>query len=194
MNNKIENTERSAVESPTDFIADALVMGTSKAIEASESKGQKQFVNSDVLPLKILAGTAEELELIGIKLGSVCEGDSLFREVVLPEGWKKQATSHSMWSELLDSKGRKRASIFYKAAFYDRDAFINLQRRFTVTGYEYDDKAVVLDCDQVIYEMPFIKGNYDDQDKAVRLCGDWLENEYPMYKDFTKYWDLTKRD
>ena len=45
--------------------------------------------------------------------------------VKLPAGWKKQATDHSMWSKLLDESGAVVASIFYKAAFYDRIAEMN---------------------------------------------------------------------
>jgi hypothetical protein len=48
--------------------------------------------------------------------------------VSLPPGWKVVPTDHSMWSDLVDAKGEKRASIFYKAAFYDRDAFIRIEK------------------------------------------------------------------
>ena len=34
-----------------------------------------------------------------------------------------------MWSDLLDDKGVKRGSIFYKAAFYDRSAFLRLKEK-----------------------------------------------------------------
>ena len=47
----------------------------------------------------------------------------------MPNGWKKQATDHSMWSELIDDKGKVRATIFYKAAFYDQRAFLNLVKQ-----------------------------------------------------------------
>jgi len=52
--------------------------------------------------------------------------DDLFTSVTLPEGWHKEATEHAMWSKLIDDQGRERASIFYKAAFYDRSAFMSI--------------------------------------------------------------------
>src|SRR6185436_8068032 len=45
---------------------------------------------------------------------------------------KKIATDHSMYTDLVDDKGRVRASIFYKAAFYDRKADISFKRRFSI--------------------------------------------------------------
>ena len=55
------------------------------------------------------------------------KGDDLFTDVKLPQGWRIQPTNHSMWSDLLDEAGVKRAAIFYKAAFYDRSAFIRFE-------------------------------------------------------------------
>lgn len=89
-------------------------------IEAQEARGQRELVNSEVLPAK---GDWEQLEALGVKRGEPVAGDRLFVHAELPAGWKKQATDHSLWSDLVDETGKKRASIFYKAAFYDRDAF-----------------------------------------------------------------------
>jgi hypothetical protein len=64
--------------------------------------------------------------------------DDLFQVVILPPGWKKEATSHSMWNNLVDDRGLVRATFFYKAAFYDRDAFLNLSRRFRADSHQDD--------------------------------------------------------
>jgi hypothetical protein len=45
----------------------------------------------------------------------------------LPDGWQKRATDHDMWSELVDADGVVVASMFYKAAFYDRRAFLRMK-------------------------------------------------------------------
>lgn len=100
-----------------------LIEGTSGGIEASEARGQRELVESTQLPSKIRG--REELEAMGIKFGEPCADDPLFCDAELPAGWKKRATDHSMWSELVDNEGEVRARIFYKAAFYDRDAFIS---------------------------------------------------------------------
>jgi len=89
-------------------------------IQAQEAQGQRELVNAEVLPAK---GDWEQLEALGVKRGDYVKGDPMFVHAELPAGWKKQATDHSLWSDLVDETGKKRASIFYKAAFYDRDAF-----------------------------------------------------------------------
>ena len=102
-----------------------LLDGMPVMIEASESRGQAELVNSTQLPTKV-HGDKAKLEAAGIVFGDRCEGDPLFCEATLPDGWKKEATGHSMWSMLVDADRKERASIFYKAAFYDRDAFMSV--------------------------------------------------------------------
>lgn len=92
-------------------------------IEAQEAQGQRQLVASEQLPAK---GDWEALAKLGVKRGEHVDGDDMFVHAELPVGWQKRATDHSMWSELVDADGKVRASIFYKAAFYDRDAFISI--------------------------------------------------------------------
>lgn len=105
--------------------------GNPSAIENQEKQGQKELVESSQLPRKVnpyaTGPTAKEAyEKMGIKVLDESK-DDLFYNVVLPSGWSIQCGDHSMWSALLDDKGVERASIFYKAAFYDRKAFINLK-------------------------------------------------------------------
>jgi hypothetical protein len=38
-----------------------------------------------------------------------------------------------MWSSIVDDKGKEMVSIFYKAAFYDRDAFYIVDRDVTLS-------------------------------------------------------------
>ena len=113
-------------DDPMEFLSRAFIGGSSHAIESQEAQGQTELVNSDVLPTKISEDGKERLEAAGVVFGKICDGDELFQDVTLPEGWEKQPTEHSMWSELIDDKGKKRASIFYKAAFYDRKAFMQI--------------------------------------------------------------------
>jgi len=94
------------------------------AIERQEAQGQEQLVNSEQLPVNCVG--KEKLEAAGVIFGDPLPDDPLFCEAKLPDGWKKEATDHSMWSKLVDGYGNERASIFYKAAFYDRDAFMRV--------------------------------------------------------------------
>jgi hypothetical protein len=99
------------------------------AIEAQEAQGQKELAKSSQLPVKVNsprgANATEQYQALGIKVVGKSKWDDVFLDVELPEGWAIKPTDHSMWSKLVDAEGNERASIFYKAAFYDRDAFIN---------------------------------------------------------------------
>lgn len=118
---------------PLLLLADAMgAGGPSGSIERMEAQGQREIVNSTVLPSRFNSGSEDELTALGFKLGDKVEGDSLFRQAELPAGWKREGSDHAMWSHVVDHLGRKRLSIFYKAAWYDRDAFIGLN---TVYGY-----------------------------------------------------------
>ena len=101
--------------------------GDPGAIEAQETRGQEQLVASTQLPACVLHGDRAVLEAAGVQFGQLLADDPLFCDVTLPKGWEKRPTDHSMWSELVDDKGRVRATMFYKAAFYDRDAFLSVE-------------------------------------------------------------------
>lgn len=101
------------------------------AIERQEVEGQKQLTESSQLPVSgVIDGSFDQAfymyESLGIKVISPSENDPLFFDVVLPNGWKINPTSHPMWSDLVDQDGNKKGHIFYKAAFYDRNAFFRL--------------------------------------------------------------------
>ena len=100
-------------DSPSDFILE------------QEAQGQREMVNSDVLPIKINGGKIQDFEALGFVFGDG-KIDGLFRPATLPKGWKREGSDHDMWSYIVDETGKQRVSIFYKAAFYDRDAFMSL--------------------------------------------------------------------
>ena len=99
----------------------------SEAIERQEARGQRTAVREQWLP-KHLRGFKREdarqkYEAFGIKVLGVV--DDLFFKVELPEGWEIIPEEDSCyWSSLYDASGKAVARFFYKAAFYDRDAFI----------------------------------------------------------------------
>ncbi len=106
-------------------VENAIVAQTPGGIELQEAAGQAALVGTrDLLPRDC---PREQLEALGFVFGE--DADDLFVNVTLPKGWRKKATDHSMWSDLLDDKGVKRGSIFYKAAFYDRSAFLRLKEK-----------------------------------------------------------------
>lgn len=127
--------------------------------------------------------------------------DDLFIAVTFPAGWKKVATEHSMWSDLVDPQGRKRGGIFYKAAFYDRKASMHLDRRFhchvePIGGYEsenyreVDRICVVKDRNAIIWQSEGAKrDDYSKQGELDQLGRAWLTEHYPNWEDETAYWD-----
>ncbi len=108
-------------------LAEFVALGTDRAVERQESMGQKQLVASDLLPRRIVGAERSDFERLGFVFGAPVDGDPLFVHATLPAGWKKVGGAHPMCSEILDEQGRKRVSVFYKAAFYDRDANMSLE-------------------------------------------------------------------
>lgn len=94
------------------------------AIEDQERRGQMLLIKSTQLPTDIRGDGKQVLERLGIKFSKPDKADPLFCDAQLPKGWEKKSTDHSMWSVLIDGQGNEIASIFYKAAFYDRSAFM----------------------------------------------------------------------
>lgn len=188
-----------------------IVATTPGGIEAQEAQGQQSFVNSSVLPIGCNHCTREDLESMGIVFGEAA--DDLFVNVTLPEGWQKVATDHHMWSKLIDEKGRERAAVFYKAAFYDRRSHISLTPRFScrvepVCGYDdpsYEEAewhCVVMDCGKVTWvstQRAGIEPDYKDdkeqwlawsnrKDELYNLGKKWLDEKYPDYQNPLAYW------
>lgn len=97
-----------------------------KAIEDQEKRGQKELLNSAQLPTEIEKEDKEVLKNLGVVFGEPLPNDPIFCDAKLPDGWKLQVTDHSMWTELLDADNKVIAHIFYKAAFYDRSAFMRI--------------------------------------------------------------------
>jgi hypothetical protein len=68
----------------------------------------------------------EKLRSWGFIIGEIVSDDPIFRSVQLPSGWKKKGSDHNMWSSVVDEAEKERISVFYKAAFYDRSAFMRI--------------------------------------------------------------------
>lgn len=104
----------------------AIIAATPGGIEKQEKEGQNMFIADSGNATSILPKDCpkEELEKMGVEF--LTDYDDIFVNVILPKGWKKKATDHSMWSKLYGENGKEIASIFYKAAFYDRGAFLRL--------------------------------------------------------------------
>lgn len=140
----IENTQDPSSMHLTSMLL--LATGDTDAIIGTQERaGQQQLVHSDRLPTE-LHSPREEFEALGFAFGEPDPRDPMFMLAALPGGWTREGSDHAMWSYLVDQLGRRRASIFYKAAFYDRSAHIG---PIGVSGYVgacvYDKKPIVTD-------------------------------------------------
>lgn len=198
MHNKIKNTSKS----PN---VEWLGGGNPDTIEAQEAQGQKELVESSVLPVEMDQhsdyDTRKILEELGVKFLGVIEDDKIFQRVELPVGWKIEPTEHSMHSSLLDDKKRVRAGIFYKAAFYDRSAHLTLKRRYGCSlDYVKANKGViqsnVKDQGKIIYSTDeYILKESDEarrwaiQNEHDKRVITWLNENCPEWENPGKYWD-----
>ena len=98
--------------------------------------------------------------------------------------------------------------MFYKASFYDRDAHMNLERRYEVHDEYIDDESSIRE----IYfgnkkEKLFIAGRvdmehnltteqvrakYDEDEKLCQLARQFGDENYPDWRDIHAYWDDDK--
>ncbi len=181
-------------------MANFLVASTPGGIEAQEKEGQLSLVKASKLP-KDMQGQQAKFEKLGIKI--LGPADEIFNNVELPKGWSVKPTDHSMWSDLLDEKGRKRAGMFYKAAFYDCHAHISLERRYSFNQYhevgnpkDQVHQAIITDCGKEIAKIGKpMKTEYDrkdyfkEMDKIRDECIQYLKTNFPEYDDPMAYWD-----
>ena len=173
-------------------LANALIASTPGGIERQEAAGQRTLVESAMLPKEIRGATREQLAALGFKFGA--DADELFVKCELPPGWTKRGTDHSLHSDLLDERGRKRAGIFYKAAFYDRRANMNLECRYRVDCYCDGSSAAmrridVTDCGQVIKEFGEVKrDDLDGMDLLKKAAKAWLAEHHPEWHNPLVCW------
>jgi hypothetical protein len=144
----IENTSSPESRTTFGYTALAAAMGghsIDDLIESQEARGQQQLVHSDRLPTT-LHDPRDSFEAVGFAFGDPDPSDPMFMPATLPEGWKREGSDHAMWSYIVDQFGRRRVSIFYKAAFYDREAFMSLATVYGyVAGQMREGKSIITD-------------------------------------------------
>jgi hypothetical protein len=188
-------------------LSDAILESEAAAALCAASKGKDCELPKDVDPK-----SREVLEAGGVKFLGDVPGDAIFQRAQLPPGWEIKRTDHSMWTQLCDDKGRERASIFYKAAVYDRSARMTISCRFKIdTYYNTDSETVAVARVNDQGAFPFeserldIKtdadkhGVYDrttheyttpsKRDQARAQCSTWLKAHYPDCDNPAAYWD-----
>jgi hypothetical protein len=174
-------------------LVNALIASTPGGIERQEAEGQRALCASSQLPKEIQGATREQLAALGFKFGA--DVDDLFVSCTLPTGWSIKPTDHSMWSQVLDEKGRERMAVFYKAAFYDRCAFARMTRRYSSSVYEDGSdeqhyRCVVKDGSTVIHEIGETHSDdYEARNAASDAAQAWLNENRPGWNDPLALWD-----
>lgn len=178
-------------------IPNAVLAETPGGIERQEAQGQADMVEAaDRLPIEINERGITHADIeknMGIKFGPKVDG--LFLSATLPAGWSIQPTDHSMWSNLLDDKGRTRASIFYKAAFYDRNAHIDITPRYSLDSEHHTDGSVTYHVkDNATKARIYTAGTggakqWEQRDDIRNTARQWLTANYPDHANPFAYWD-----
>lgn len=183
---------------PENFIT----ASTPGGVEAQEAAGQQQLIRSEQMPrvdrCYPRGDSKEVLEKLGFKILGVA--DDQFYHTQFPSGWTREAADHSMHSYVLDERGRKRIHIFFKAAFYDYRAHLDLETRYKATyrpqvGWDdYDSSvsphvfvAAALDGETEIWvsELISVKYVWDVRQLSVQ----WLDEHYPDWHNPFAYWE-----
>lgn len=211
--------EDTSKRSPIAHLLGASAMGSSNYIEGMEKDGQRQLVNSLEIPRDWRDFTEDLLKEAGFYIppSPQTDRDDIFRPAHLPKGWKKEGSDHAMWSYIVDEKGFRRFSIFYKAAFYDRSAHMAAERRFRILP-DYDapkdtvkfvvEAAMPGGKFKVIYSFTHEKTILRPTDEATqeareaywktwdameaetnKACVDWLTERFPDPFNRLKHWD-----
>lgn len=168
------------------------------SIEAMESAGQSELVASESLPTEVSASERALLELWGFRFGEAFENDPLFMPAVLPEGWTKAGSDHAMWSKVLDEKGRERVEVFYKAAFYDRRAFMRVVRRYGLEFGAVRTLSKLPSGDVRLHELgglaTKVEGYCLVDRKTGEILGEWVGEASQAYRAATEFMRVGAND
>lgn len=175
-------------------ISNFLTAATPGGIEAQEAAGQRALAAKfKTLPKDM---DQEAGKAFGFEYGE--PADDIFVSVTAPDGWRIEPTSHSMHSDIVDDQSRKRGSIFYKAAFYDRNASGHWSRRYSVQpvyGPDHRRSAVqALDTatGAVLLDIPVVateemkSWEIGDKEEAEAIA--YLNANFPDWNTVTAYW------
>lgn len=167
-----------------------LALGTD-AVDVINSIGQNDIKMSEQIP----KGDNKELASIGIIVtGPASQNDNILVNATLPKGWTKKSTNHYMYTDILDEKGRKRASCMYKAAFHDRDGRTTVLQRFSA-GYTNDSWLDPELSKTVVPSISDSNGNVVWRGNYIPDVSEWREGphiEYPKNRS-DSYGDTEER-
>ena len=107
-----------------------------------------------------------------------------------------------MHTDIVDDKGRRRGSMFYKAAFYDQRADLGGMLTRYRSSQRYDGGSAGKSPTHVVYgafegenlihetgRFEYMGRDYKAQDDAGKEAVVWLNDNYPDWTNPLAYWD-----
>jgi hypothetical protein len=181
--------------------------GEENVLENFEKERGEEAARSNYLA-KRMKPEKEIWELLGFTFTDI-PGDDVLCQANLPKGWKIVDTEHHMYKDIIDEMGRKRGSMFYKAAIYDKSAHMSLVPRYGV-NVDYDDNG-----NETIYfgneeERLFVSGKLGalksgigregwekysaDRDALLCKARAYGNEYYPGFENVLAYWGEPEKE
>ena len=158
------------------------------------------LIKAIALPVDMGDNDHQILKQYGIKFNGIVEGDEMFENVELPEGWSVVETDKPEWFSLDDDEGNSRAVIHYSTSYYKRYAWLRTTRRFAIVpDYDYEDhnpEVRVRVTDYGVTAFTSKEYSYDHssseqyeavKDAAHKEALGWLEENYPQWENYLAY-------
>lgn len=176
----------------------ALLMGMitgsgSKGLDIVQNHEQQRAIAEHLLPYE-MHPNSKSFEAVGFIFEEI-PGDSVLCHATLPAGWRTEFDGVH-WTELLDEKGRKRGSSFYKSAFWDRNGHMSLDCRFSIGDERSDETGIttifIRDYQgDNIYTIGSTTSRRDDKEykKLKKRAEGYMKEHYPDWKNPVAYWD-----
>lgn len=183
-----------------------------RSILAQEARGTREVASASGTRLPV-EGTStledqDRCHAVGIRLGPKVPGDPIFREAQLPEGWTTQPSREdSRTTNIVDANGHVRGYIWYKAASYDRRAYLRILARYWpepsytnphsrmcyIVKDRADGKAIwtsqTLERPKPGTDKPSAWQAYEEaQNGCARAASEWLDKTFPDWKNPGAYW------
>lgn len=188
----------------------------------AEARGGRTLAKSELLPndMADVVKQSATAQALGFVVGSTA--DDLFTNVQLPAGWTKGVTPDDSYGRslaVMDSDGKVRGTIFYKAASYDRYANGTWLTRYYVTewhgaleapvqDWKANDPTHIVALDRLTNDKIFISGSiphYTDKTTSYAerealeksmwgTVRTWLDASYPNWKDPFTYWPSSEQE
>lgn len=172
-------------------------------VEATAHLDQKVLVSNKRLPREIertrFVTWPELCRRWGMRVYGAPDAD--YFAVEMPTDWNIQPVAQdSLWSLVLDARGRERASVYHQANVFDHSAIFYLLRRFNIFSHYLDptDSTVRIisgrDERRIFREFGRVEPDdpryFQEVPRIERQARAWFDQEYPGWREPFAYWEL----